>query len=69
MVEGKLTLHGVTQNAKTKGSFEVKSDKITGSAKFSILLSDYNIKIPGAVANNISKSVEITVEVNLEKLK
>jgi len=32
------------------------------------LLSNYNIKIPGAVVNNISNNIEITVEVNLEKL-
>ena len=67
-VEGKLTLHGVTQTVKQKGSIEVKGGKLTGNSKFNILLSDYNIKIPGAVANNISKTVEITVEISLEKL-
>jgi len=67
-VEGKLTIHGVTQVVKEKGSFEVKEGKLNGRAKFNILLSDYNIKIPGAVTNNVSKSIEITVEVSLEKL-
>ncbi len=67
-VEGKLTIHGISQQVKEKGSFEVKDGKINGKAKFSILLSDYNIKIPGAVTNNISKSVEISVEMILEKL-
>jgi polyisoprenoid-binding protein YceI len=67
-IEGKLTIHGVTQNVKEKGSFEVKEGKLNGKAKFNIMLSDYNIKIPGAVTNNIAKSVEITVEVNLEKM-
>jgi polyisoprenoid-binding protein YceI len=67
-VEGKLTIHGLTQTVKTKGSFDVKEGKIAGKAKFNITLSDYNIKIPGAVTNNISKTVEITVEINLEKL-
>lgn len=68
IVEGKLTIHGITQTVKEKGSFEVKEGKLNGKAKFTITLSDYNIKIPGAVTNNISKSVEITVEVNLEKM-
>jgi len=67
-VEGKLTIHGVTQNVKTKGSFEAKDGKVAGKAKFIILLSDYNVKIPGTVTNNISKTIEITVDVNLEKL-
>ena len=68
MVEGKLTIHGVTQNVKEKGTFDVKGGKITGKAKFNIVLADYNIKIPGAVANNISKTVEITIDLVLEKL-
>jgi polyisoprenoid-binding protein YceI len=68
MVEGRLTMHGVTQPVREKGNFEVREGKIAGKAKFNIILSDYNIKIPGAVTNNISKAIEITVEVNLEKL-
>ena len=68
MVEGKLTIHGVTQPVKEKGTFEVKGTKITGKAKFTILLADYSVKIPGAVANSISKSIEITVDLVLDKL-
>ncbi|MCX6286048.1 MAG: YceI family protein [Bacteroidetes bacterium] len=67
-VEGKLTIHGITRQVKEKGSLEVKEGKITGKAKFNILLSDYSIKIPGAVTNNISKSIEITVDVILDIL-
>jgi polyisoprenoid-binding protein YceI len=67
-VQGALTIHGVTKQVQTKGSLEVREGKILGKAKFNILLSDYNIKIPGAVTNNISKEIEITVEVNLEKI-
>jgi polyisoprenoid-binding protein YceI len=68
MVEGKLTIHGVTQQVKEKGTFEMKSGKISGKAKFNILLADYKIKIPGAVTNNISKSIEITVDLVLDKV-
>jgi len=67
-VQGDLTIHGVTKPVSAKGSLEVKEGKIIGKAKFNILLSNYNIKIPGAVVNNISNNIEITVEVNLEKL-
>ncbi len=67
-VEGKLTIHGVTQTIKTNGSFEVKAGKLEGKSKFSILLSDYGVKIPGAVTRNISKTTEISVDVNLEKI-
>jgi polyisoprenoid-binding protein YceI len=68
MVEGKLTIHGTTRQVKTKGIFEIKGEKIGAKAKFSILLADYNIKIPGAVTNSISKSIEITVDMVLDKL-
>jgi polyisoprenoid-binding protein YceI len=68
VVEGKLTLHGITRSVKEKGTFEVKGGKLTGKAIFNILLADYDIKIPGAVTKNISKTIEITVDVVLEKL-
>jgi hypothetical protein len=68
MTEGKLTIHGVTKEIKTPGTFEVKEGKVTGKSKFNILLSDYDIKIPSTVVNNISKSIEITVEIVMDKI-
>ena len=68
-VDGNLTMHGVTKAVSTKGTFEIKDGKVLGKAKFNVQLSDYKISIPGAVTNNISKTVEITVEVVLEKIK
>ena len=66
-VEGKLTIHGVTKAVKETGTLEVKQGKIIGKSKFRILLPDYKIDIPGAVMKNISKTVEISVEVTLDK--
>lgn len=66
-VEGKLTIHGVTKEIKETGTLEVKKDAVTGKAKFNILLSDFNISIPSAVINNIAKTIEITVDVTLDK--
>jgi len=67
-VDGKLTIHGETKQVSEKGTFEVKEGKLIGKAKFSITLSDYKILIPNTVINNISKTIEITVEVVLDKL-
>lgn len=67
-VEGDLTMTGITQKVKEKGTFEVKEGKITGKSTFNVLLEDYGIKIPNAVANNISKTIQIDVDVVLEKL-
>jgi hypothetical protein len=68
VVEGKLTIHGQTQVVKQNGTIEVKRDAATAKAKFSILLADYKISIPNTVVNNISKSIEITVEVMMTKI-
>jgi len=66
-VEGKLTLHGITRDIKEKGTFEVKQGKLFGTAKFNLLVADYNITIPGNVGKNISKTIEVTVNITLDK--
>lgn len=62
-INGNLSLHGVTQPLKTQGVITVKDKLIKASSSFAIRLSDYKIKIPSLVANNISK--EILVKVNI----
>jgi hypothetical protein len=41
---------------------------LIGKAKFNISLPDYKIQIPNTSVNNISRTIEITVEVVLDKL-
>ncbi len=66
-IQGKLTMHGISKEISEKGTFEVKQRKLTGKSKFNVVLADFKISIPGTVVNNISKSIEITVDVTLEK--
>ncbi|MFC2114669.1 YceI family protein [Bacteroidota bacterium] len=68
-ISGKLTIHGVTQDVSVKGTLEVVNGLIKGSAIFNVKLSDYNIKIPKAVVNNIAELVEIKVMVDLSEYK
>lgn len=68
MVEGSLTIHGVTQQISEKGTFTVENDKIKGYSKFNVKPEDYEIKIPKAVINNIAEVIEVTVDVELSKL-
>jgi len=68
-VEGDLKIHGVTKKVKEKGIFEVAGEKISGKSVFMVRLADYKIKIPNTVINNISETIEVTVDVNLEQLK
>lgn len=68
-VKGKLTIHGETKDVETQGKLIVDKGKINAIADFSVLLADYNISIPGLVADKVSKTAKITVACLLEPLK
>lgn len=60
-VSGDLSMHGVTKKVSSDGKINISGGKITGTSVFTIALADYNISIPKVVENNISKTIEITV--------
>ncbi len=66
-VTGKLTIHGVTKPVQVKGTFEIKQGKLLGKATFTLTVSDFGITIPGNVINNIAKTVEVTVNLTMDK--
>ncbi len=66
-VEGDLTIHGVTNKVKESGTLEVKGGKIIGKSTFFVAPKDYNIKIPAAVIKNIAASIQVDVNVTLDK--
>ncbi len=66
-IEGDLTIKDATKRINEKGTLEVNGDKVRGLSTFSVLVSDYNIKVPNTVANNIAKSIRVDVDINLEK--
>lgn len=68
-VGGKLTIHGVTRDIKTTGTIKVEGGKIDANSVFSVLVSDYDIKIPSVVKDKISKTIKVTVDCRLEPLK
>ncbi|MEP6645585.1 MAG: YceI family protein [Saprospiraceae bacterium] len=63
---GQLEIHGITKPITSTGVITLKNGAISAKSKFTILLADYGIQIPKLVADNISKSVDITVEVNYQ---
>ena len=67
-VEGDLTIHGITKKVKEKGVLEVKGGQILLSSDFTVLLTDYDIKVPKAVIKNIAESIDVHVGVKLDKL-
>ncbi len=58
---GKMTIHGVTKDVRLPATVEVKGDEVTAKTVFNVIPKDYNIKIPGTVANKIAKEIEVTV--------
>lgn len=65
-IEGKLTIHGVTQDVTTTGTITVEGAKVSGIAAFPVTLADYDIEIPGVVKDNIAETVEITVSMDYQ---
>ncbi len=61
-VKGTLEIHGVKKEVETKGTIKVAGGVISSESTFKILLEDYAIKIPGAVKDKISPTVEIKTD-------
>lgn len=68
-VKGQLTIHGVTKDVETTGTFKINGGKIDASSTFNVLISDYNIKIPSIVKEKVSDTIKITVDCSLDPLK
>lgn len=68
-VKGTLEMHGVKKEITVPGAIKVAGTAVNASAVFDILLSDFNITIPGLVKDKISKSVNVRIECNYSELK
>jgi polyisoprenoid-binding protein YceI len=68
-VEGKLTIHGVTKDVTEKGTITVKAGKVNAVSNINVKLVDYGIEIPNTVVNNISETISVKIDLNLEPLK
>lgn len=65
--KGKFTTHGVTQERIIPAEISVSPDKVIIRSEFRVLLSDYHIKIPRIVTNNLSKEIKVTVSALLTR--
>lgn len=59
---GKLTIHGVTNDVEIPGTLEIKDKKLVMTTKFMVKLVDYKITIPQLLWQNIAEQVEVTGE-------
>jgi polyisoprenoid-binding protein YceI len=62
VVEGDMTLKGVTKKITEKGSITVKGGKVEAKSTFNISLADYGIEfVKGKPSSNIAKTVEVSL--------
>ena len=64
--EGKLEIHGISQDVKVDGEIEYAEDEIKVKAVFPVKVADYKIEIPSMVASNIAEVVDVTIEFNYQ---
>jgi polyisoprenoid-binding protein YceI len=67
-VSGVLTIHGVTKEIKVPARLNQENGNFVLVTSFDITLADYDVKIPSAVANKISKKASIQVHATLKKI-
>jgi polyisoprenoid-binding protein YceI len=68
-VKGVLTIKGISQPVEALGELrKVNNHQLEAKAVFPLALSDFGIKIPMAVKDNISNTLEISVKMLYDKL-
>lgn len=68
-VKGQLTMHGVTKDITVSGMIsKVDENTLKAQFTFEVLLSEYLIKIPSTVKENISEKVKITTNFTYKKV-
>jgi polyisoprenoid-binding protein YceI len=68
-MDGILDVHGVKKPRKIDGTLTVNGDEVTVDSKFMVSMKDHDIKIPEAVGNKLTDSIELTVKAVLAKKK
>ena len=52
---------GVKKEVETNGTIKIQAGSVSSSCKFTVVLKDYGINIPGVVADKLSKTADIEV--------
>lgn len=59
IIDGKITIRGITQAIQIKTDIENSGDALVLSGDFTLNVADFKIKIPPVVAGNIAKTIEV----------
>lgn len=69
VIQGELTLHGVTKPIETTAQLDVKKDHITGFSAFKLKPEDFNITIPSIVRDKITSEIGVKVKIDWVQTK
>lgn len=61
-ITGNMTIHGITKNITTEGQMTIADDGITAISNFKLKVKDFDIIIPGLVADKIADTIDVTVD-------
>lgn len=65
-VQGIFTIHGVKQEITTKGTLQRTSNGLKVNTKWTLNLTDYNIKPPGILFYRVDEEIDISIEALLK---
>ena len=69
IVEGDLTIHGKTNKVKLAGNLYQENNTVNISSNFTVMLEDYDVKIPKLVMYKIAEMIDIKVAIQLKKIE
>ena len=67
LVNGSLSMHGISKDAQMKANAKMKNDELHISSTFDVALKDYDIDIPKIMIYKIAETIAVTVEIKLSK--
>jgi polyisoprenoid-binding protein YceI len=68
-VEGKFTIHGVSNEVSVNGTIQNKGDDLNVTASWSLNMKDYNIKPPGILFYRVSEKIDVSISATLSPIK
>ena len=67
VVNGSLSMHGISKFAQMKANAKMINDELHISSTFDVALKDYDIDIPKIMIYKIAETIAVTVEIKLSK--
>jgi hypothetical protein len=67
LVDGKISIHGVTKDIRQIGKFKIANGIISAESEFYISLSDFNIKVEKAFKKSINDDVLLQIDLKYNK--